>query len=994
MSASFGSRSSSTAGRRLRSTCTGRRRSSSASSRPPRSPTAALPRRRRASGSTASCWRSSPVATPPASARASSSTSSPGRRPAGSTASTSRRRSRTTGRRTRCATSGSSAATSRCCCAGPSWLPALLKVPLLLAGAVKKPVLKGDAIAQWMYDALRDMDAAGSQPAELETLMPPSHPLELFVTVTDFYGYRRDVVIADPKLIGERAHRHVLSFRLGDGVDQFDEAHNGALAFSARTTMSFPGAFPPVSLASFQAAVAKEAGDVSPVLPELFRIYELSHADPHATFFIDGGVLDNKPFGHAIAAIKRRAAESEVERRLLYLEPDPGGGGGAAPGGSSPSPIATVLASISGLPRQEPVLDDILEVNRHNERVRRIRDIIETSFDPIRAADRGDRRHRARPAHAASSRRPSVAQWRTRINEDAKAAAGFALRDLHPQQGERRRRQLRADDLPPLRLPGRLQPGGVRPRRRPLLGGDAPLPRRERPAGSRRRPGRVPADVRPRLPRAPAALRDRRPQRVVRATPASPATRRARSSTRASACCGRRASCCVDAMDGRKLLTNITADVLAVFAQAPIDACDRRAARGRRSTRPRTPTSSRGSSRQFGKALDAKLAGTAEALYRQLFGLSEGWAPERRADLLVRYLGFPYWDVLLYPLQSVADAGERDTIEVVRMSPRDAKLLPPLDPRQAEAARRLREDALRRLLRPRRPRERLPLGPPRRRRAPDRPRARGRTSPTTSARPGAARRSPRSSRRRTARSRTPSRSSTTRAASPARSSACIAMTFGAQWSDGSRPSGDLAEEVVGAVGAERVHEGAGLDVAVGAGEGAAVEVAGAAREGERAVDDPGGRLVDERLRGLGLGEQRARAPRRVPSDAGLAARCWSISAAARDRTPREAARSTALSATCIRGRRVAVDAPGDACAARAASADSAMPSEAEAWNSPATRLRSMYGSGSPARKPPRTRGPGSSTPSKRDGVAARGAHAERVPVVVDDDAGRVGGTIA
>ena len=48
---------------------------------------------------------------------------------------------------------------------GPSWLPTLLKVPLLLAGAVKKPVLKGDAIAQWMYDALRDMDAGGSQPA-------------------------------------------------------------------------------------------------------------------------------------------------------------------------------------------------------------------------------------------------------------------------------------------------------------------------------------------------------------------------------------------------------------------------------------------------------------------------------------------------------------------------------------------------------------------------------------------------------------------------------------------------------------------------------------------------------------------------------------------------------------------------------------------------------------------------------------------------------------
>ena len=40
-----------------------------------------------------------------------------------------------------------------------------------------------------------------------------------------------------------------------------------------------------------------------------------------------------------------------------------------------------------------------------------------------------------------------------------------------------------------------------------------------------------------------------------------------------------------------------------------------------------------------------------------------------------------------------------------------------------------------------------------------------------------------------------------------------------------------AEVVVGAVGAKRVHEGAGLDVAVGARERAAVQEAGAAREG-------------------------------------------------------------------------------------------------------------------------------------------------------------------
>ena len=83
-----------------------------------------------------------------------------------------------------------------------------------------KPPLRGDAIAQWMYQALRDMDEPGAA-GELETLMPPRHALELFVTTTDFNGYDRDLMLADPKLIHDHAHRHVLTFRFGDGDDDF-----------------------------------------------------------------------------------------------------------------------------------------------------------------------------------------------------------------------------------------------------------------------------------------------------------------------------------------------------------------------------------------------------------------------------------------------------------------------------------------------------------------------------------------------------------------------------------------------------------------------------------------------------------------------------------------------------------------------------------------------------------------------------------------------------
>jgi hypothetical protein len=63
-----------------------------------------------------------------------------------------------------------------------------------------------------------------------------------------------------------------------------------------------------------------------------------------------------------------------------------------------------------------------------------------------------------------------------------------------------------------------------------------------------------------------------------------------------------------------------------------------------------------------------------------VFEVAQGWAPARKEDILVRFLGFPIWDSLLYPIQSTSDTGERDTVDIIRMSPRDARLLKPLDP--------------------------------------------------------------------------------------------------------------------------------------------------------------------------------------------------------------------------------------------------------------------------------------------------------------------------
>lgn len=565
---------------------------------------------------------------------------------------------------------------------GPGWVPLLLKAPWLLATARKKPPLKGDDMSRWIYGALRDMDDGGSDPADLQTLMPPGHLLELFVTTTDFYGYDRDLIIGDPKLIHDHSHRHVLAFRYGDGDDHFSKAFNGALAFSARATSCFPGAFPPVSLDLFASYLEGDGADLSNLDP-FFRLYKLSHAEPGQTYFVDGGVLDNRPFGHAIRALKRKAAESEVDRRLLYLEPDPAQPGPRPPG-KSPGPLPTILATISGIPKKEPILDEILDVSRHNERVRRIRDIIEMTFDPI--ADRVEKIVGGDFGRLTDSSSPDeIGRWRDLINEEAQASAGLAyatyLRSKVSGVVDRYARTIcRLSDYPEdcnqaafVRAVLRSwAEGRLFPKR-----GDRAVPVEDQAEflrkfdldyGARRLrfvidglswwyqdAGKPGFPARGELNEGKKALYDAR--EVLR-----------------------------DAMDGKNIATDLTDEMLAVFAQDPIDKWVYDHRRGPEEYAKEHGPALAQVEVELGKALEKALAGFSGTLFERVRTVTEGWSPERRKDILVRFLGFPFWDILLYPIQAVSEAGERDAIEIVRMSPLDATLLEVPDPEKPKLA--------------------------------------------------------------------------------------------------------------------------------------------------------------------------------------------------------------------------------------------------------------------------------------------------------------------
>jgi len=156
-------------------------------------------------------------------------------------------------------------------------------------------------MSRWLYAALQQMDAAGGDPDAVASLMPERSPLDLFLTITDFYGYQRLIPIARPRFVPDSRHRHALSFHhSSDDSNQF--ADDAGLAFAARTTSCFPAVFPPVSLGGFRKAIGAPLTVLS---DRCFRIYELSGADARSTFFVDGGVLDNKPFGWATDTLIR-----------------------------------------------------------------------------------------------------------------------------------------------------------------------------------------------------------------------------------------------------------------------------------------------------------------------------------------------------------------------------------------------------------------------------------------------------------------------------------------------------------------------------------------------------------------------------------------------------------------------------------------------------------------------------------------------------------------
>ena len=252
-----------------------------------------------------------------------------------------------------------------------------------------QPPFSGSIMSGMLLDACRAM---GEPDPKGASLLPAGHRLDLMVSVTDFHGYSQNIPLHDPVSIREREHRHILKFTYfqhpsGALQSDFDMDHVPGLVFAARATSSFPGAFPPARIGEIDGVLKSQEIDWptrSEFLAGNFAPLIAADSDPVKASFIDGSVLNNKPFAEAIAAIRGRPAYREVDRRIVYIDPDPKGarveGGGAAPGF-----FHTIRGALSDIPRNQPVRDELESLHDFSERVRRYRQIVTATRPHVRA---------------------------------------------------------------------------------------------------------------------------------------------------------------------------------------------------------------------------------------------------------------------------------------------------------------------------------------------------------------------------------------------------------------------------------------------------------------------------------------------------------------------------------------------------------------------------------------------------------------------------------
>jgi patatin-related protein len=259
-------------------------------------------------------------------------------------------------------------------------------------------------------------------------LLPAGHPIDLFVTATDFHGYRELLRLNSPPVVEESEHRLTIGFHsrtpAAGGTEMADPLE---LVFAARSTASFPGAFPPLQLSEIDKLAEETGADWSNREAFLKRVLpaHVRQGDLETVSLIDGSVLVNAPFAEAAGVMGTRPAQREVDRRFVYVDPRPDRAGGESSEPSRPVGFfSAIFGSLSTIPREQPIRDNLEMLEEQSREAERLRYILAALRPEVEQAVEqlfGRTLFFDKP----TPRR--LQTWRAKAQQNAAEQAGFAF---------------------------------------------------------------------------------------------------------------------------------------------------------------------------------------------------------------------------------------------------------------------------------------------------------------------------------------------------------------------------------------------------------------------------------------------------------------------------------------------------------------------------------------------------------------------------------------
>jgi patatin-related protein len=152
-----------------------------------------------------------------------------------------------------------------------------------------------------------------------------------------------------------------------------------------------------------------------------FERHIRADVDPVTAAFIDGSVLNNRPFREAIGAIHSRSAYRDVDRRLIFIDAKPESVR-SDNHTELPNFFSTIKGALSDLPSEQPIANELAWVLNLNAQARSIRSIIADARPHVSelVADIIDK-PLDNPFTA-----EDIRGWREKVNDRVAREAGFA----------------------------------------------------------------------------------------------------------------------------------------------------------------------------------------------------------------------------------------------------------------------------------------------------------------------------------------------------------------------------------------------------------------------------------------------------------------------------------------------------------------------------------------------------------------------------------------